>query len=261
MSKYSPLISFVIVNFNTFDLTAKAISSIQIHTDAVDYEIVVVDNSSTECDPNKFKEAFHEIELVASDTNLGFAGGNILGIENAQGTHICLLNSDAAILEADWPEIISVADRSDIGFVTGKLLYPDGRLQYNCQPYPWRKLERLEKVGFHKLLPGKIRSDYFQGFYFDYDRVGYPDWVWGTFMFFRRELLSIYKGHTLPNDFFMYYEDLQWCLLANRKGLKCIYLPSVKILHEFSQSGGRKHKETMGDPRKFKEKLLKSEKK
>jgi GT2 family glycosyltransferase len=255
-----PLVSFIIVNYNTFDLTSKAISSIIEHSKLIDVEIVLVDNASAEKDPQEFKKAFPEIVLIESDKNLGFAGGNNLGIENSKGAYICLMNSDAAIIEADWYKLIEVANDQGIGFVTGRLVFPDGRLQYNCQPFPWRRLEYLERAGLHKLLPNKLKSRFFQGFYFDYENVGYPDWIWGTFMFFNRNLLSIYNDDMLPNDFFMYYEDLQWCLLAGRKGLKCIYLPTIKIRHEFSKSDGRKHKEVMGDPRKFKTKLLRAEK-
>ena len=86
-------LSIIIINYNTFTLTCNCIQSIEDKVKDIDYEIVLVDNASVECDPNLFKSKFPQINLVISDTNTGFAGGNNLGLKQATGDYILFLNN------------------------------------------------------------------------------------------------------------------------------------------------------------------------
>src|SRR6185436_7017921 len=95
-----PRVSVILINYNTFALTGDCIRSVINHTKGVEYEIIVVDNASTETDPGRFLIDFPSIKLVKSAVNAGFARGNNLGIEKATGDHILLLNNDT-ILQDD----------------------------------------------------------------------------------------------------------------------------------------------------------------
>src|ERR1700756_1714891 len=92
-------VSIIIVNYNTFDLTCKCISTVIQCTKGIFYEIILVDNASVECDADLFLQKFPTIRLIKSTTNLGFTGGNNLGIENSGGKYILLLNSDTELTE------------------------------------------------------------------------------------------------------------------------------------------------------------------
>ena len=91
-------ISVVIINYNTFELTSNCLRSIYRHTSEIEFEIVLVDNDSSECSPDLFLSEFPDIELVKSPINGGFAKGNNLGVERAKGRYIALLNSDTELL-------------------------------------------------------------------------------------------------------------------------------------------------------------------
>ena len=91
------MVSVIIINYNTFQLTCDCISSVLKHTKMVSYEIVLVDNASTERNPALFLEKFPSIKLVKSEKNLGFAGGNNLGINIATGDYFFLINNDTEI--------------------------------------------------------------------------------------------------------------------------------------------------------------------
>ena len=93
------LVSVIIVNYNSFALTSDCIRSVIEQTHDVDYEIILVDNASIECDPDKFLQKFPHILLIKSKMNGGFSFGNNLGIEKASGEYILLLNSDTILTE------------------------------------------------------------------------------------------------------------------------------------------------------------------
>ncbi|MFN3315581.1 MAG: glycosyltransferase, partial [Raineya sp.] len=84
------MLSIIIINYNTFSLTCKCIESILQYTQGVSYEIILVDNASTECDADKFLEFFPQITLIKSPENVGFARGNNLGLQYAKGEYILL---------------------------------------------------------------------------------------------------------------------------------------------------------------------------
>ena len=92
-------VSIIIINYNTFSLTCKCIESLYKYNNGFSYEIILVDNASSECDAKIFSEKFPNINLVISEKNLGFAGGNNLGIKHATGNFILLLNSDTELIE------------------------------------------------------------------------------------------------------------------------------------------------------------------
>ena len=93
------MVSIVIINYNTFQLTCQCIQSVIDLTGQVTYEIILVDNASSECDASLFKEKFPSITLVKNPDNSGFAKGNNLGIQHALGDIILLLNSDTYLTE------------------------------------------------------------------------------------------------------------------------------------------------------------------
>ena len=101
------VVSIIIINYNTFELTSQCIASVEEQTKGIAYEIILVDNASKECSPQQFTAKFPTIHLIESSVNLGFAGGNNLGIAAAQGDVILLLNSDTKLINNAVLEMIS----------------------------------------------------------------------------------------------------------------------------------------------------------
>ncbi len=225
-------LSIIIINFNTFTLTCNCIQSIYDKLLEVDFEIVLVDNASVECDANLFKEKFPGINLVISPVNSGFTGGNNLGVDNAKGDYLLLLNSDTELIN-NAPKICLdyLLQNKEVGMVTCQLLYPDGRVQYNCRRFRTISWELLEVFPFYKLLPKAKREALMLHHYFDHQSPVDCDWVWGAFMLFPKSIIQQLPKKKLSDDFFMYCEDTLWCWDFKQLGYKIHFLPQAKVMH------------------------------
>ena len=241
-------VSIIIINYNTFQLTSEAVESIVRHTQGVSYEIIVVDNASTECDPGLFEERFPSIKLVRNPDNSGFAKGNNLGIRHAIGDTILLFNSDAACLnDAITLTYQALQVEKDLGLTTARLEYPDGRVQHSCGRFPSIKLQMIELLRLQKVMSAEQRAHILQGAFFTYDKPLYPDWVWGTYYHLKREVIEKMPGQQLADDFFMYAEDLQWSYTVRKLGYSIKYVPEARVMHHFSQSTKKEKRLNQGN--------------
>jgi GT2 family glycosyltransferase len=232
MPKHNMDLSIIIINYNTFRLTLNCIQSVYDKVSGLQYEIILVDNASSENDPDLFLEKFPEINLVKSSVNLGFAGGNNLGIKNSHGKYILLLNSDTELIN-NAPGICYdyMQQHTDVGLTTCQLLYPDGRIQHNCRKFRTISWELSEIFPFFRLLPKQKQGKLMLHRYFDHRSVAECDWVWGTFMLFPSSIIEQLPGKKLPEDFFMYGEDILWCWEFKKRRYKIIFLPDAKVMH------------------------------
>jgi GT2 family glycosyltransferase len=234
-------VSIVIINFNTYKLTTECIKSVQALTHNVSFEIILVDNASTEVDAKVFAEKFPTITLVRSLQNIGFAKGNNLGIEKAKGKFVLLLNSDTIFLN----NVVNILrdflqGHPSVAAVGGRLEYPNGEPQHCCQRFPSVRYKLFELLRLQKILSRKLSGRILLGFFFDYQSIAYPDWIWGTCFMFRRELLQLLPDQKLADDFFMYGEDVQWCLEYRKLGHRVAFEPAARIVHYMGKSGAIK---------------------
>lgn len=225
-------LSIIIINYNTFRLTANCIHSVREKLTGLTYEIVLVDNASSECDPDDFLKECPGIKLIKSKTNTGFTGGNNLGIENSIGEYILLLNSDTELIN-NAPKICYdyITAHPHVGMVTCQLLYPDGRVQYNCRKFRTIGWELAEIFPFFRLLPKARQGQLMLHHYFDHQSFADCDWVWGAFMLFPRSILPQLPKKKLSDDFFMYIEDVLWCWEIKQLGYSIHFLPQAKVMH------------------------------
>ena len=225
-------LSIIIINYNTFTLTCNCIQSIYDKLVDVDFEIVLVDNASIECDPMLFKQKFPTINLVVSPVNSGFTGGNNLGVDNAKGDYLLLLNSDTELIN-NAPKICldHLLQHKEVGMATCQLLYPDGRIQYNCRRFRTISWELLEVFPLYKLLPKAKREELMLHHYFDHQSFADCDWVWGAFMLFPKSIIQQLPRKKLSDDYFMYCEDTLWCWDFKQLGYQVHFLPQAKVMH------------------------------
>ncbi len=230
-------VSIIIVNYNTFKLTCSCIDSIIRFTKDIEYEIILVDNASSECSPNLFTEKFQSIKLIANPENSGFAKGNNLGIEMAKGSVVLLLNSDVVLTENSVAKCFEVLKSNDkIGVVTCMLKFPDGTIQKQCQPLPSVFLAIVELFRIHKLIPQPQRGKMMGGVFFDHKTSIYCDSVWGAFFMFPAKVLERFENRKLPEDFFMYAEDLMWCYRIRKMGYRIYYDADTSVIHYLGAS-------------------------
>lgn len=230
-------VSVIILNYNTFELTCNCISSVLRKTSGCSFEVIVVDNASTERDPADFLDLFPMIKLVVNSENEGFAKGNNSGIAMSTGEYVLLLNSDTELLNnAILYCLQSIKKYPSISAVTCRLLYPDGTVQHNCQRFPSLRYKLFELFRLQKVLPRKLAGTILLGYFFDYKSWTYPDWIWGTFFMFRRRLLGLLQNGKLAEDFFMYVEDMQWCKEFRKLGYHVAFEPLGEVVHYMGKS-------------------------
>jgi GT2 family glycosyltransferase len=234
-------VSIIIINYNTFNLTIECIESIYRNEQSLLFEVIVVDNASTDADISKIKVLFPHITLIKNDRNIGFAKANNVGIQVANGEYILLLNSDTVLLNDAVSRVRSFMQlRPNVGAASAQIQFPDGRLQHNCQRFPSVFFTILELIRIQKFFGRKIGGRLLLGAFFDHKSEIVSDWIWGTFFMFRKELLNNLPGKKLPETFFMYCEDMEWCMVFKRLGFKIAFFPDAKIVHYMGQSKGDK---------------------
>jgi len=234
-------VSIIIINYDTFKITCDCIASVIRNTQGVAYEIILVDNASPNDNPDEFLKLFPSITLIKSPENGGFAKGNNIGIRKAKGDILLLLNSDT-LLTSDSITIAAekLISLPDVGALTVRLTYPDGRLQHTARRFRSIKNELLDILRpFLKLMPYRKRSSLMLNQYFNGDYNTYADWVSGAFMMMPASMIVKLPEQKLDERFFMYGEDQLWCLQFSYLGYKSYYDSDKSVIHINSASTSR----------------------
>lgn len=241
-------LSVIIVSFNTKKLTKDSIDSLIKKTKGIDYEIIVVDNSSSDGSIEMLKnysKKYNNFFYIQTGKNLGFGKANNLGIKKAKGKYILLLNSDTNLKENILPEMISYMDKHPkMGVSTCSLLNKDGLLQGTGGGFPtifriFAWMFFIEDIPFIDRLftpfhPMHPMSFYKGGSIFKNKRK--MDWITGAFMLFKREVFK--DAGVFNEDFFMYVEETELCYRVVKSGWEIWYLPKWSIIHYGGSSSG-----------------------
>jgi len=233
-------VSVIIINYNTFNLTSNCIRSVVKESKAVNYEIILVDNASTECDAENFRQEFPNIKLVKSRINGGFAYGNNLGIEQSTGDFILLLNSDTNLQEDSLSKAAGfLKQHPETGVLGCRMTYPDGCVQYTARRFrsiSWELLDLFRFIPW--LMPYRSRAKRMLGKYFRHDENIKCDWLNGAFFIFPRKILAQLPGQKLDDRFFMYGEDQLWCEQVKKLGYQNLFYAGTTLIHINSGSTG-----------------------
>jgi len=223
----TPLVSIITINFNHSEVTSQLLYSLRKVT-YPELEIIVVDNNSPDDDPDVLKQSFPEIELIRSPENLGFAGGNNLGIRKARGKFILLLNNDTEVdpgfLE---PLVAKLESDSNIGAVSPKIRF-------------FHTPDTLQYAGYSPLNPYTIRShgrghgtrDTGQ-----FEQDAPTAFVHGAAMMVPLEVIR--KVGLMAECYFLYYEELDWSERIRRAGYQLWYVHNSIVFHKESISTGK----------------------
>ncbi len=223
--KLLPKVSIITVNFNQEEVTCAMLESLR-HITWPNTEIFVVDNASANnCDI--IKQRYPEINLIKSETNLGFAGGNNLAIRQATGNYILLLNNDTIVTPGFIePMLDSFARNTDAGIVSPKIVfyYSEGLVQY-AGTNPISTLTcRGETIGYKQ----KDNLDF---------NTEYPTHLsHGACMMISRKVIE--TAGLLDESYFMYYEEYDYCERVKKAGFSIYYNGNSTILHKQSVSVG-----------------------
>ena len=217
-----PLVSIVILNWNNQKLLHQCLTSV-LCTNYSNYEVIVVDNGSTDGSSAMVRREFPTVTLIENERNLGFSEGNNRGIRRSKGNYIVLLNEDTEV-DPNWLiNLIEVAKSDEqIGILGCKLYYFQNR----------RIIQHAGGVIGKHAISGHIGDGQVDTGQFD--EIAYLDYVTGAAFMIRRELLD--DIGLLDPIYFAYFEDTDICYRARKSGFKVVYVPSAIVYHHRSAS-------------------------
>lgn len=234
-------VSIVILTYNSRDFIDDCLASVKRWTKEVKYEVIIVDNASSDGTTDvvrKFISKLRGWQLIKNTANTGFAGGNNMGIRKARGRYVLLLNPDTKLVENALKFMVSWMDkRKEVGIASCKLLNSDRSVQPTGGFFPTLPRVFLWSTLLDDLpLVQDIFGSYHPHIYHDfYEKERELDWVTGAFFLIRQEVVE--QIGVLDEDFFLYVEELEYCLRAKEKGWKVGYVPNTQIVHHAGKSG------------------------
>jgi N-acetylglucosaminyl-diphospho-decaprenol L-rhamnosyltransferase len=226
-------VSVIIVNWNTRDLLGQCLQSVYDTTSDLDFEVMVVDNASTDGSVEMVRRDFPHVRVIANVDNVGFVRANNQAIAHCQGRYVLLLNSDTKVLPGSLDKTVQLMnEHPGAGIIGVRLLNPDGTFQASYTPFPtlWREFLILSSLGRLLIRPS------FPSFGPRAEKgaqkiEGYME---GAYLMVRREAVGQIGG--LDERIFMYAEDVDWCYRFHQAGWEVWYLPQAPIIHYGGQS-------------------------
>ena len=218
-------LSFITINYNGLKYTDELIKSIPFNNEM---EVIVVDNASTQDEASIIAERYPQVKVIRSPHNLGFAGGNNLGIKEAKGKYILLINNDTYFKEYNIAPLIERLESSDkIGIVCPKLCFAWGN-----NPIQYAGYTPLSPITVRNRAIGFGEEDHGQ-----YDLPHPTPYAHGAAMLIKREAIN--KVGLMPECFFLYYEEIDWSMMFTRAGYEIWYDPACTVYHKESQTTGQ----------------------
>ncbi|VJT70448.1 rhamnosyl transferase [Streptococcus pneumoniae] len=219
-------VCIVILNYNNYEETIECVQSLRSTIKSNEYDIVIVDNNSVNDSIKELSKALSPIKIITSLENRGYANGNNIGIKYAEDNgydYICILNNDT-LIEVDFLESCKreLENNSFVAFVSPVLVeYKDNNLVQSTggDIFINRGIVTLKNHGAQRdKLPSKIESDY----------------IGGACLMFKTSILKII-GY-IPESYFLFYEETEWCYRAKKLGYKNICLTQSYVYHKGSVS-------------------------
>ena len=221
------LLSIITINYNGLKDTCELIDTLPLNDETI--EVIVVDNASTQDEATELEKRYPQVKVIRSDKNLGFAGGNNLGIKAAHGKYLFFINNDTILSQPSALSLLitRLESSAQIGMVCPKI-----RFTWDKQPIQYAGYTPLSKITLRNKSIGFGEKDNGQ-----YDTPHPTPYAHGAAMMVKREVFE--KAGVMPECYFLYYEELDWSLMIRRAGYEIWYEPSCTIFHKESQTTGQ----------------------
>ena len=221
------LLSIITINYNGLKDTCELIDTLPLNDETI--EVIVVDNASTQDEATEIERRYPQVKVIRNDKNLGFAGGNNLGIQAAHGKYLFFINNDAILPQPSAiSHLLTRLESSDqIGMVCPKIRFTWGKQLIQYAGYtPLSKITlRNKSIGFGEQDNGQ------------YDTPHPTPYAHGAAMMVKQEVIE--KAGVMPECYFLYYEELDWSMMIRRAGYEIWYEPACTIFHKESQTTGQ----------------------
>jgi GT2 family glycosyltransferase len=198
-------------------------------------EVIVVDSASTDESVEMVQRAFPDVGLYASEENLGYTGGNNLGIEASRGRYVLILNPDTEVLGAALPAMVAYMDECpEAGVLGPQLLWPDGTVQSSRRRFPRLSTALVESTFLQKWFPRhRVLRRYYVLDRPD-DAVSEVGWVSGACLLVRRTVID--EVGLLDDEYFMYSEEMDWQKRIQEAEWRVVYWPRAQVVHHEGKS-------------------------
>lgn len=229
-------LSVIIVSYNTRELLRGCLSSVlSTLSSPLDYEVIVVDNASTDGSTAMVQDSFPQALVIVNEENRGFAAANNQAMGKSIGRHVMLLNSDTVVTEGALEGMVRfMEEHAEVGVVGPKLLFPDGRFQHSAFTFPTLPMIFFDFFPIHhRLISSRLNGRYPRALY----DAGDPfpiDHPLGAGLMVRRRVIE--EVGMLDEDFFMYCEEIDWCLRTKSARWQIFCFPCAEIVHYVGQS-------------------------
>ncbi len=232
-------LSIIIVNFNVYEDVLKCIQSIYKYFEGAEFEIIVVDNNSTDRSIEKLNSVFSEVKLLKLDANLGFGAANNAAMKLASGKNFFLVNPDIIFQDGTVLEMMKfLEENSRIGAVGPVQIKPGAGTEYYYTFFPGLYSRFSQEFGLYMTAP--VMKQRFFDFWDRGIKLNIPfkvDWVMGSTLMLRREIFDRLGGFN--EAFFLYEEETEWQYRMNRAGWEAWIFPKSRVLHNHHSSSGK----------------------
>lgn len=236
-------LSIIIVNWNTKYYLKDCLASIYENIKGVSYEVIVVDNNSSDGSVELVKKLFPHVKLIASNVNTGFAKGNNIGYRISDGEYVAYLNPDTIIYPCTFEKAISyLRTHPKVGAVSCKFLNPDGSFQREF----YRRFPNLSTVFFYFTLFGVfidktfLKRKYANNYFYrdkNFDKIEIIDQPGAAFIIIPRQILE--KIGVFDEDFPLFFNDVDLCKRVWGAGLEIHLLNDIAIIHHGGKGIGQ----------------------
>jgi GT2 family glycosyltransferase len=231
-------LSIVIVTHNSLSPVEKCLRSLVEHPPGGEYEVIVVDNSSSDGTQAFIRGSFPFVRLIANDDNRGYSKGVNQAFLASSGRYFLILNPDIIVREDSIDALVRFMDeKPEAGVAGSKLVFPDGSVQPSCRSFYTIRALFLRRTFFGRLFPRAkalrkhLMSDY------DHAEAMAVDWVIGACMIVRREAVG--EVGLMDERFFLYFEDTDWCYRMQQHGRQVWYVPGSVMVHTYERSSAK----------------------
>lgn len=230
-------ISIIAINYNGLKDTCEMLETLPLEDKSL--EVIVVDNASRDDEATVIEQRYPQVTVIRSDENLGFAGGNNLGIRAAKGKYLLFLNNDTVLDASAKAEIFSL-QTSDLQHLVNRM-ESDPKIGVVCPKirFAWGN-RAIQFAGYTPLSPVTMRNKaigFGEADRGQYDVAHPTPYAHGAAMMVRREAID--KVGLMPECYFLYYEELDWSLMIRRAGYDIWYEPRATVYHKESQTTGQ----------------------
>ena len=222
------ILSIITINYNGQKDTCELIGTLPLEDKSI--EVIVIDNASAQDEATIIKERFPQVKVIRSKENLGFAGGNNLGIKAAQGKYLFFINNDT-ILKPQTSDLRPLITRLESSPKIG-MVCPKIKFSWGANPIQFAGYTPLSPITMRNKAIGCGEVDHGQ-----FDTPHPTPYAHGAAMMVKREVIE--KAGLMPECYFLYYEELDWSMMIRRAGYEIWYEPSCTIFHKESQTTGQ----------------------